>query len=73
MAPSNSPEPCSVAQLLAYFLRLGTLGVGGPIASSIFTAAFLFWSWVGTERNRAGYLNVVGSAAMVPVRLAAMR
>src|SRR5437588_6738602 len=32
MAPSNSLEPCSLAQLLAYFLRLGTLGFGGPIA-----------------------------------------
>ncbi|MCU1233426.1 MAG: chromate transporter [Candidatus Solibacter sp.] len=32
MAPSNSQEPCSVAQLLKYFLRLGTVGFGGPIA-----------------------------------------
>src|SRR4051794_6044510 len=32
MAPANSPEPCSIAQLLAYFLRLGTFGFGGPIA-----------------------------------------
>src|SRR5213594_4270684 len=24
--------PCSLGQLLAYFLRLGTLGFGGPIA-----------------------------------------
>src|SRR5947207_8499666 len=32
MAPSNSQEPCSLAQLLVYFLRLGTLGFGGPIA-----------------------------------------
>ena len=33
MAPSiTSPEPCSLAQLLAYFLRLGTFGFGGPIA-----------------------------------------
>src|SRR5215813_12847278 len=32
MAPSHSPEPCSLAQLLVYFLRLGTLGFGGPIA-----------------------------------------
>jgi chromate transporter len=32
MAPSNSLEPCSLAQLLAYFLRLGTFGFGGPIA-----------------------------------------
>src|SRR5947207_10027748 len=32
MAPSNALEPCSLAQLLAYFLRLGTFGFGGPIA-----------------------------------------
>src|SRR5262252_10363074 len=32
MAPSSSQEPCSLAQLLAYFLRLGTFGFGGPIA-----------------------------------------
>src|SRR5215471_5337352 len=32
MAPSNSPEPCSLAQLLGYFLRLGAFGFGGPIA-----------------------------------------
>src|SRR5215472_5220576 len=32
MAPANSQEPCSLAQLLAYFLRLGTFGFGGPIA-----------------------------------------
>jgi chromate transporter len=32
MAPSNAPATCSLAQLLAYFLRLGTFGFGGPIA-----------------------------------------
>jgi chromate transporter len=32
MAPSTSQEPHSLAQLLGYFLRLGTLGFGGPIA-----------------------------------------
>src|SRR5215469_1496676 len=32
MAPANSGEPCSLAQVLAYFLRLGTFGFGGPIA-----------------------------------------
>jgi chromate transporter len=32
MAPSSSREPCSLAQLLTYFLRLGTFGFGGPIA-----------------------------------------
>src|ERR1041385_5361689 len=32
MAPANSQEPCSLAQLLPYFLRLGTFGFGGPIA-----------------------------------------
>src|SRR6266700_2065125 len=32
MAPSKSQEPCSLAQLLVYFLRLGTFGFGGPIA-----------------------------------------
>jgi chromate transporter len=32
MGPSKSHEPCSLAQLLGYFLRLGTFGFGGPIA-----------------------------------------
>src|SRR5438552_4990413 len=32
MAPPKSREPCSLAQLLVYFLRLGTFGFGGPIA-----------------------------------------
>jgi chromate transporter len=32
MAPSQTQEPCSLTQLLVYFLRLGTLGFGGPIA-----------------------------------------
>src|SRR5215475_900860 len=32
MAPSHTQEPCSLVQLLAYFLRLGTFGFGGPIA-----------------------------------------
>src|SRR3954449_12605599 len=32
MAPSNSRGSCSLAQLLAYVLRLGTFGFGGPIA-----------------------------------------
>ena len=32
MAPSSSQEPCSLIQLLAYFLRIGTFGFGGPIA-----------------------------------------
>src|SRR5260370_13811234 len=32
MAPLNAEEPCSLTQLLVYFLRLGTLGFGGPIA-----------------------------------------
>ena len=32
MAPSTSLEPCSLGQLLGYFLRLGTFGFGGPIA-----------------------------------------
>src|SRR5262249_62413402 len=32
MAPSHTLEPCSLGQLLVYFLRLGTLGFVGPIA-----------------------------------------
>jgi chromate transporter len=32
MAPSHTQEPCSLTQLLVYFVRLGTLGFGGPIA-----------------------------------------
>src|SRR3954451_4543760 len=30
MAPANSQETCSLAQLLAYFLRLGAFSFGGP-------------------------------------------
>jgi len=32
MAFANSPEPCSLAQLFAYFIGRGTSGFGGPIA-----------------------------------------
>src|SRR3954451_11920891 len=32
MAPSKNQEPCSLGQLLIYFLRLGAVGFGGPIA-----------------------------------------
>src|SRR3954447_25793912 len=32
MAPLQSQEPSSLAQLLVYFLRLGAFGFGGPIA-----------------------------------------
>src|SRR5438309_6449377 len=32
MAPSRNQEPCSLGQLLIYFLRLGAVGFGGPIA-----------------------------------------
>src|SRR5260370_22547852 len=32
MAPLNAEEPCSLSQLLIYFLCLGTIGFGGPIA-----------------------------------------
>jgi chromate transporter len=32
MAPPGTLEPCSLNDLLAYFLRLGTFGFGGPIA-----------------------------------------
>jgi chromate transporter len=32
MAASKTQEPCSLAQLLGYFLRLGAFGFGGPIA-----------------------------------------
>src|SRR5947199_8483039 len=32
MAPLQSQEPCSLTQMLVYFLRLGALGFGGPIA-----------------------------------------
>src|SRR5437763_5418317 len=32
MAGRKSREPASLAQLLVYFLRLGTFGFGGPIA-----------------------------------------
>jgi chromate transporter len=32
MAPFTTAEPCSLTQLLIYFLRLGALAFGGPIA-----------------------------------------
>src|SRR5215467_11340404 len=32
MAPTHIQEPCSLRQLLVYFLCLGTFGFGGPIA-----------------------------------------
>src|SRR5207245_3921574 len=31
-APAQETEPCTMRQLLLYFLSLGTFGFGGPIA-----------------------------------------
>ena len=32
VAPNSSTQPCTLNEFLAYFLRLGTFGFGGPIA-----------------------------------------
>src|SRR5712692_11643926 len=32
MQPASDTVPCTMQQLLVYFLRLGTFGFGGPIA-----------------------------------------
>src|SRR6478735_10329116 len=69
MAPSNSLEPCSLAQLLAYFLRLGTFGFGGPIALAGRMDRDLVEErgWV----SRADYLEGLAFSQLSPGPLAA--
>jgi chromate transporter len=61
--------PCSLAQLLAYFLRLGTFGFGGPIALVGYMQRDLVEQrrWISTREFREG----LALAQLAPGPLAA--
>src|SRR5262252_5401864 len=69
MAPSTSQEPYSLAQLLGYFLRLGTVGFGGPIA----LAARMDRDLVESRRwvSRQDYVEGLAFSQLSPGPLAA--
>jgi chromate transporter len=68
-AVSEATEPCSLAQLASYFLRLGALGFGGPIA----LAGYMQRDLVETRRwfTKQEYLDGLALAQLAPGPLAA--
>src|SRR5262245_27933392 len=71
-APADNPAvlaPCTVRQLTAYFLRLGTLGFGGPIALVGYMQRDLVErrGWISKE----DYLQGLALAQLAPGPLAA--
>lgn len=68
-AASTTVEPCTISELARYFLRLGTLGFGGPIALAGYMQRDLVerrrWH---TERE---YLDGLALAQLAPGPLAA--
>jgi hypothetical protein len=75
LARSDAPErgaetvPCTLRELLAYFLRLGTFGFGGPIA----LAGYMQRDLVENRRwiSRQDYLEGLALAQLAPGPLAA--
>src|SRR5213594_108833 len=63
------PVPCTLAQLLAYFLRLGSVGFGGPIA----LAGYMQRDLVEDRRwiSKQDYLEGLALAQLAPGPLAA--
>ena len=62
-------EPCTLAEFLAYFLRLGTLGFGGPIA----LAGYMQRDLVERRRwvSKQDYMEGLALAQLAPGPLAA--
>jgi chromate transporter len=69
LAPAVGETPCSVRELLLYFLRLGTLGFGGPIA----LAGYMQRDLVEERRwiSKQDYLEGLALAQLAPGPLAA--
>src|SRR5258705_12893969 len=70
-ARQTGPElaPCTLSQLLGYFLRLGTLGFGGPIA----LAGYMQRDLVERRRwiSKQDYVEGLALAQLAPGPLAA--
>jgi chromate transporter len=68
-APSASLAPCTMRDLVGYFLRLGTLGFGGPIA----LAGYMQRDLVERRRwiSRQDYMEGLALAQLAPGPLAA--
>src|SRR3954463_10051032 len=66
---ADASVPCSLGELLLYFLRLGTFGFGGPIA----LAGYLQRDLVGRRRwiLKQDYLEGLALAQLAPGPLAA--
>lgn len=70
MAAASSPlEPCTLRQLVGYFLRLGSVGFGGPIA----LAGYMQRDLVEDKRwvSRQDYVEGLALAQLAPGPLAA--
>ena len=68
-APAQETEPCTMRQLLLYFLSLGTFGFGGPIA----LAGYMQRDLVERRRwiSKQDYLEGLALAQLAPGPLAA--
>src|SRR2546430_15566191 len=68
-APAQETEPCTMRQLLLYFLSLGTFGFGGPIA----LAGYMQRDLVERRRwiSKQDYLEGLALAQLTPGPLAA--
>src|SRR5438270_2216121 len=69
LAPTHELVPCTMREFLLYFLSLGTLGFGGPIA----LAGAMQRDLVEQRRwiSRADYLEGLALAQLAPGPLAA--
>src|SRR5437667_518054 len=68
-APAQETEPCTMRQLLLYFLSLGTFGFGGPIALAGYMQRDLVErrKWI----SKQDYLEGLALAQLAPGPLAA--